>query len=91
MSERRKTSWSLWCTIGFVLILTAYPLSAGPVSFLINSGLGELAFQIFGPDRVFDAVSVIYAPVTFLIGLCPEPVQIGFHSYVLWWVGLAVA
>jgi len=90
MSERKKASWIGWGSIALLLMLAAYPLSIGPVFFLLNSGPGERAFASFGPEQVESVVSAVYRPVTFLVDHSPDAVQRAVHSYVDWWIGLAV-
>ena len=79
MDEKRKSRpWAVWLVVGLVL-LVAYPLSMGPVLYLMFDGSG--------PSPVYESVTTLYAPLLPLLHEpAANPITSAYQGYVLWWL-----
>jgi hypothetical protein len=73
---RKKLGWSFWVPLAMVV---GYPLSVGPVGYLI--------WNVKFPAPVHDAVADFYHPLSHRY--TPAPVKILTKKYVALWVDLA--
>jgi len=87
MSERRKSSWIVWASVVLLAALIAYPLSLGPMVFVLvklRQVLSEPAFEI-----VNDSATLFYSPLAEGLQMLPDPGPDLYQWYGAWWANLA--
>lgn len=81
MTDRQKTSFGIWFAAGLILLLVVYPLSVGPLAYVVTS-VGEQNV----PPWCLNGLSVIYYPVLWAINEGPEWLSRPGSAYMEWWM-----
>lgn len=77
MNEFRIRTSVIWACLTVVFVLVLYPLSAGPMLWLVSNK--------YLPNTID---RVLYAPLEAIIDQCPSSVRDEYFSYQLWWLAL---
>jgi len=87
MSDRKRTNWIAWGSLVLFLLLIGYPLSLGPMVFLLRKSerhLSEPAYR-----RLNACGTAFYYPLAAGLQLLPDPAPDLYQWYGRWWVDLA--
>lgn len=85
MPDRQKSPIGIWIAAALVLLLVVYPLSIGPVVFVLT-----LIWPApTRPDWADNAVFLIYLPVYLLTSINKDLFGETLRLYVRWWTDLA--
>jgi len=74
--RKNKPSVAFWATVVVVLALAVYPLTAGPISYLLKRG--------YLPASALPVVRFVYAPLRWLYANGPE----AYRAADIWYMGL---
>ncbi len=83
MTSRKKPGVAFWATVVVVVVFVAYPLSAGPVSWIAR-WLVDGGMISFGQAEWF--LEHAYAPAQWLVMNGPAPLLKAVEWYMKLWI-----
>jgi len=79
MTSRKHPSTAIWTTVVLVAVLVAYPLSVGPVDWLVLHG--------YLPEWAWRPFTTFYSPVAWFVANEPKPRADAMRSCIDIWTG----
>ena len=77
-SDRKHPTAAFWITVALVVVMAGYPLSIGPVQWLVGHG--------FVPIRIVPTLTRLYSPIGWIVKDGPEPIRSAMRWYVDLWL-----